>query len=114
MCELMPRSQIKRAPDDFFQLCRLKDFRHFAQAVTNQTGTGRQFLGNAVRALFGTERHRAATGRTSGDDWTATGRPRKNTCRTSCRCPATVQSEWPYTIYAIICVQSFVENRRFN
>ena len=51
---LMLRSQIKRAPDGFIQLRRFKDFekssgrrmilRHFAHAVTNQRGTGRQLF----------------------------------------------------------------------
>ena len=51
---IMLWSQIKRAPDGFIQLRRFIDFekssgrltisRHFAHAVTNQSGSGRQFF----------------------------------------------------------------------
>ena len=70
----MLRSQIKRAPDGFIEL-RFKDFekssgrrtilRHFAHAVTNQRGTGRQFFQKCPECTFSSERHRTAPGRTS-------------------------------------------------
>ena len=84
----MLRSQIKRAPDSFIQLRRFKDFeqssgrrtilRHFAHAVTNQSGTERQFFRKCRECTFkfrkapdGTrtvigrrlDEHRAPTGR---------------------------------------------------
>ena len=77
---IMLRSQIKRAQDGFIQLHRFKDFekssghrnilRHFAHAVTNQRGS---FFGNAVSALFSSERHRMAPGQTSVGDRTDIG-----------------------------------------
>ena len=73
----MPRSQIKRAPDDFFQLRRFKDFRyrpaavrflrHFTQTATNQTGIGRQVLQERRACTF----HFRKTPR---GDWTDIGR----------------------------------------
>ena len=58
----MLRSQIKRALDRFIQLHRFKDFeklsghrtilRHFANIVTNQRGTGRQFFQKCCECTF--------------------------------------------------------------
>ena len=81
--QVMYRSQIKRAPDDFFQLRRFKDFRHPPDAVRFQDilltqsqikgAPDGSFFGNAVRAPFISERHRTAPGRTSVGDRTDIG-----------------------------------------
>ena len=86
----MPRSQIKRAMDDFFQLRRFKDFRHRPDAVRfldilhKQSQIRRapdgSFFGNAESAFHTLERHRAVTGRTSGGDRMAPARRRVELC----------------------------------
>ena len=112
-------------PDGFIQLRRFKDFekssgrrtilRHFADAVTNLRGTGRQFFfANAVSALFSSERHRAAPGRTSVGDRTDIGQQpdgaRTDIVLTLSFRPVTEPGS--RTIYAIISVQPFEWNRR--
>ena len=91
----MSRSQIKRAPDDFFQLGWFNDFRHRPDALRSYDSLLKQshikqapdgsFFGNTTSTLFRSEIHLAATGRTSDG-------ARSNTCRSSCRRLATLQS----------------------
>ena len=120
---VMPSSQIKREPDDFFQLPRFKDFRHRPGTARTVCSSSHKSNGHRTAVSskmpcmhFSVQRdtrrrpagHRAATGR----------RPdgaRTNTCRTLCRRRATVQSpSGRRTIYTIICVQPFLRNRHIN
>ena len=102
---LMPRSQIKRAPDDFFQLHRVPyDFKTFCSSSHKSNGhrTAVSF-GNAVRACSFQFR------KTSGGDRTAPARTAVGLR------PATVQSpSGQPTIYLIICVQPFVKKQAFQ
>ena len=114
----MPGSQIKRAPEissnfidsNILNIVRAPyDFKTFCLSSHKSNGHRRAVLsGNAVRALFISERHRSATGRTSGGD-------RMATVGTSVALRAVVKLPFNRrTIYTIICYQPFIKKQTFQ
>ena len=112
----MPRPQIKRTISSNFAVSKILDIVRAPYDIKTFCSSSHKsnwhrtasFFRNAVCALFISERHRAATGRTSGGDSTATGRrPHEHLSDfvppSGCR-----------TIYAITCVQPFVKIRHFS
>ena len=103
---------MKQAPDDFFQLRLFKDFRHSPGAMRILGNLSSNHKSNGHRTTVSTEMPCAlfSVKKYTVGDQPATGRrpdaARTNTCRTSCRRQATVQSKSSrLTIYVIICVQ---------
>ena len=110
----MPMSQIKQAPDDFFQLRISKildtlrapcDFMSFRLSSHKSNG---QFLWKCRACTF-------QFGKTPGSNWTATGRHLLEHLTDFVQ-PSRYRpiAEWSTTVYGIICVQPFVKNRCIN